>query len=945
MKKKWISSVILGSLFFQVGSPMISFAQETEDSIRSSESTTKRTTVSSESSTVSSTGTSEKESKQVSEETQESEKTGTSESSSKEELPAPPTVPLPTPQVREGETKDDPPLTLPNGYEAGTKADQVTRTVNGDTLALYWLPKNAPMLMSNRSKWIYSDSTLDVNLLINKSISLGTGGNSNGIFDKTKSVMRVFGHNENSLYQAFYFDDTNQNHFKMEVIQTFNEDHSADVTYTLHNLNEKALQIGLQEYAAMSGSEVSPLNNMSGYTYRSGSGPRFSILPKDFSNWSATTDAPAFGPFTPKSVDGVGWETGLQNGDPAKPLKENTKVNGSYAYMNMKSVGKEVAPNASITFQQQVKYSQDQAPDMTLDQTDYSALEGEDVTINGEAWDEDTTKFKVSIVNKTTQALISSQDMEKPLGEHQSFGLIIPAKKLVVGKNELIVRVSDQWGEKKETSITVTVTGNLPNGYEAGTQADQVTRTVDGNTLALTWLSNNVPMLTHNGKTWVYDNKRIDMSLLVNKSYSLGVGDWSGGIFWKTTSVVHVFGHNENSLYQAFYFDDINQNRFKMEVIQTFNEDHSADVTYTLHNLNEKVLQIGLQEYADLKVGSDRVPVTPINNFRGLSLQQNSSNPRLSILPKDFENWSASGVTGSTGFGPYTPKTVDGKGWETGFQNGDSSRPLKENAAVNLGDSYLNMKSVGKEVAPNGNISFQQQLKYGQDQAPDMTLDQTDYSVSVGNEVTVNGEAWDEDTDAFKVVLANKATNTVIASQDFTNVGLGQKQPFKLMIPAEKLLLGKNEFIARVSDQWGEKKEVPVTVTVEESELSFTAPEVLDYKETKLTGTQQLVPRVDPNWKINVVNTKKVNWQVKAQATAVESSDNKTYKDALTFVDKDGEQHSLAELTLIAEGTPSDTAATIQWEEEQGVLFVVNPATMKADTYAGTLTWLLEQAP
>ncbi|EOV3185281.1 hypothetical protein ACOMX4_002544 [Enterococcus faecalis] len=535
---------------------------------------------------------------------------------------------------------------------------------------------------------------------------------------------------------------------------------------------------------------------------------------------------------------------------------------------------------------------------------------------------------ETSSIEKSSQSLEQTQTSE----EHTSSN-----KELPVSPTAPLPTPQPSAGETKaDPALT------LPEDYEEGKSADKIIRTVNGEILALTWFANNIPMLTRNGTTYIYRSS-LDMSLIVNKNFSLGDGS-SSGIFQNTRSVKRVFGHNENSLYQAFYFDDTDRKRFKMEVIQKFNDDQSANVTYTLHNLNEENLQIGLHEYADLLVGNDRVPVTPINNFKGISLQYQSG-PRLSILPKDFENWTVGEFRAVAGFNLFTPKTAEGKGWETGFLGGDPAQPLNENVPVSVGDSGLSMKSVGKEIAPNGSISFEQQLKYGLDKAPDMTLEETEYTVPEGKDVTVSGEAWDEDTEEFKVVLIDSETNIVVASQDFVGVTLGQKQPFQLIIPADKLKLGNNAFIARVSDKWGEKKEVPVTVTVEKHELSFTVPKSLTFQETKLNGKQQLAPREEADWHIDVVNTAKATWQVKAQATAMKGTNNQAYNDALTFVDKEGEKHSLAETTFIAQGKPSDTAATIQWEENQGVLFAVDPTTMKADTYTGKINWTLEVAP
>ncbi|HIB1874128.1 TPA: bacterial Ig-like domain-containing protein [Enterococcus faecium] len=416
--------------------------------------------------------------------------------------------------------------------------------------------------------------------------------------------------------------------------------------------------------------------------------------------------------------------------------------------------------------------------------------------------------------------------------------------------------------QKKAGETKVDPPLTLPPGYDAGTKTDKIVQTVDGQQLELTWFNHNAPRYLYNGDQWVYD-RSMEIHLIINKNISLGNGGYQNGIFTLSTNAgeTRVYGHNKNSLYQAFYFDDTKSNRFKLEVIQTFNIDHSTNVTYTLHNLNQVSLQIGLLQYADLFVGSDLVPVTPINNFRGLSLRYGSG-PRLTVLPEGFENWSAERLSWVDNFKPYTPKTVDGKGWETGFQNGDFNRPLNENEAVSLGDSGLSMKSVGKEVPPNGTISYGYLLKYGQNLAPDLTVDQSDTMINKDDDATITGQAWDDDTDEFKVAIVNKATNEVISSQDFTGVTPGDKQPFQLTVPADKLVVGKNELLARVADKWGEKKEVPVTVNVIEGQAEPSIDLSAAYQPLQSEDTT--VPLNDQD---DVYNRKLVTYTFKVDNT------------------------------------------------------------------------------
>ncbi|HFC9195182.1 TPA: hypothetical protein ACWWCX_003146 [Enterococcus faecium] len=48
---------------------------------------------------------------------------------------------------------------------------------------------------------------------------------------------------------------------------------------------------------------------------------------------------------------------------------------------------------------------------------------------------------------------------------------------------------------------------------------------------------------------------------------------------------------------------------------------------------------------------------------------------------------------------------------------------------------------------------------------------------------------------------------------------------------------------------------------------------------------------------------------------------------------------------LIAQGDEQKIDPIINWQEDKGVLFAVDPTSMKAEDYKGTINWTLEQAP
>ena len=140
--------------------------------------------------------------------------------------------------------------------------------------------------------------------------------------------------------------------------------------------------------------------------------------------------------------------------------------------------------------------------------------------------------------------------------------------------------------------------------------------------------------------------------------------------------------------------------------------------------------------------------------------------------------------------------------------------------------------------------------------------------------------------------------------------------------------------------------EKTITVTVEPSELSFNVPDALNYDKQALSGNKEYAKRTDKNWQITIDNSKKVKWQVKAKAgEIVGETSHAKYKDATVYVDDLGNESSLAATVLIAQGDEQKVDPIINWQEDKGVLFAVDPTSMKAENYKGTINWTLEQAP
>ncbi|WP_066026411.1 immunoglobulin-like domain-containing protein [Enterococcus mundtii] len=157
---------------------------------------------------------------------------------------------------------------------------------------------------------------------------------------------------------------------------------------------------------------------------------------------------------------------------------------------------------------------------------------------------------------------------------------------------------------------------------------------------------------------------------------------------------------------------------------------------------------------------------------------------------------------------------------------------------------------------------------------------------------------------------------------------------------------GTYKVVYRATDSDKNTTEKTIAVTVEPSELSFNVPDTLNYDEKALSGNKEYAKRTDKNWQITIDNSKKVKWQVKAKAgEMVGETSHAKYKDATVYVDDLGNESSLASTVLIAQGDEQKVDPIINWQEDKGVLFAVDPTSMKAENYKGTINWMLEQAP
>lgn len=230
----------------------------------------------------------------------------------------------------------------------------------------------------------------------------------------------------------------------------------------------------------------------------------------------------------------------------------------------------------------------------------------------------------------------------------------------------------------------------------------------------------------------------------------------------------------------------------------------------------------------------------------------------------------------------------------------------------------------------------------------DLTVDKDTFDIEKGESVETTGEIWSNTATAMQSVsIKKKGEATSIDSTNFTSTPANQHNKYSLTIPADKLSVGTNTFEVIGEDDQSTVSTKEITVNVSQlSELSFNVPDILTYDKQALSGDKEYAKRTDKNWQITIDNSKKVKWQVKAKAEEmVGETSHVKYKDATVYVDDLGNESSLAAAVLIAQGDENKVDPIINWQEDKGILFSVDPTSMRAENFKGTINWTLEETP
>lgn len=151
------------------------------------------------------------------------------------------------------------------------------------------------------------------------------------------------------------------------------------------------------------------------------------------------------------------------------------------------------------------------------------------------------------------------------------------------------------------------------------------------------------------------------------------------------------------------------------------------------------------------------------------------------------------------------------------------------------------------------------------------------------------------------------------------------------------------------NDNFKNKSETVTVVYAGALEFKTVQSE-LAFKSTVIPTVKTTIQRQKPDWSIVVSDSRilSTDWNLYASIKKPFTSvNNHTIKEALVFIDEKDENFAInSDPTKIYSGnsvsSPTDT--TIKWSENKGMLLVINPQNILADSYSTTVTWTLLDA-
>lgn len=713
-----------------------------------------------------------------------------------------------------------------------------------------FLEKNGNKISWNNGKWWYTyneknwmrNNSLEINLIINDSM----------LSDVSENLNTGFFHE--NLGQSVYFKSTTGARLKrsfpyktyqIDIIQELLDDGTIEVSYQVTNNNSFEQKIGISQYVdVLDHSLISITNDFKGFS--AGSKDKLVILPdpETMRNWtiSNVSNVKKFPQYSPQTVDGSGWESGKKYLDgvthlnPPVNLKENQPIDTNDSVVSMKNPGTIVQPGETTIFKQKLKFGEMLPPKVTVDQKSGAMRTNESFDITGSISDRNNSNYRLYLeLDDSDKTLIPLKDFKNiKLEEVQKYQATIEGKQFTAGDHVVSIIGIDEYGTRSEAEkIFFTIySSNVENkkigsnktyNWEPGSNKDEFSN----NGYKIEWTELGTWWYTYHNQSWLYRNY-VDAALIVNGAFPSNTSDDAGkqeGFVSRFTSyTTYSIDKTTKSIKRSFPYNRP-EGRYRITIIQQLLSNNAVEVTYQVTNLGLETQKIGISQYADVFVGSDSVQVTPINKFKGINLTYDSSNA-LVIIPDNetMPNWSAGEYSQTSKFRQYNVQNATGIGWETGKRyraaNGalySQPQDLKENVAIDLGDSGVSMKNPGILVASNESVSFKQILKYGVLSPPNITLNQAAASMYQDETVTIDGTISDEDNMDYRVYLEmDDKAKTLIELAGFQGIPYNKVQKYQGTIEGKLFSPGVHNVSIIGIDEYGTRskaKNLRLTIT------------------------------------------------------------------------------------------------------------------------------------
>ena len=349
-----------------------------------------------------------------------------------------------------------------SGWEVGAATNTIEK--NGNKIS--WNNGGSWWYTYNNNSWLYGTS-IEAALIVNGNFLTGTSENTNSGFlwgSKNESVYFI-NSATNMLKKSFPYKT-----YQIDIIQQLLDDGAVEISYQVTNKNNETQKIGVSQYVdILDSSLIRVLNDFKGLNMTNTNSLAMMPDAETMPNWSTGryNSLKGFNGYSPKTVAGIGWETGKRQPDSSIELKENQPMDIGDSEAVMKNPGVLVAPGESTIFKQIIKFGGMVPPALTVDQKMGSMYTSESFDITGTISDVNNHNYRLYLeMDDTDKTLIPLKDFTNvPYQKTQDYQVAIEGKHFTKGSHTVSIVGIDEYGarsEAKTMSFTIKEVSGVP---------------------------------------------------------------------------------------------------------------------------------------------------------------------------------------------------------------------------------------------------------------------------------------------------------------------------------------------------------------------------------------------------------------------------------------------------------------------------------------------------